>query len=273
MRKISLYISIFVSVLLIGCEEAVNVDTNTAPPRLVVDASITWQKGTDGSNQKIKLTTTTDYDNLTPPVVSGATVFIKNSSDTAFDFIENPGTGEYICTTFVPVIDEAYTLTIIYNGQTFTASENFESTPPIDFVTQETQAGVGGEEDRIDVKSYFTDPAGSRDYYLFRFQSTIRALPEYGVTDDEFFDGNQVFGLYFNEDQKPGDLLEVKLYGISERYYYYMEKLMNIVGGSGPFSVPAGVLRGNVVNTTLPENYALGYFNLSEIDTRVYTIQ
>ncbi len=272
-KKLSIYIAIFVSVLLAGCEEAIDVDTNTAPPRLVVDASITWQKGTSGNFQKIKLTTTTAYDNLTPPTVSGATVFIKNSSDTTFDFVESTGTGEYICSTFVPVIDEAYTLTVIYNGQTFTASETFKATPPIDFVAQETQAGVGGEEDRIDVKTYFTDPAGSRNFYLFRFQSTIRALPEYGVTDDEFFQGNQVFGLYFNEDQKPGDVLEVKLYGISERYYYYMEKLMNIVGGNGPFSVPAGVLRGNVVNTTQPENYALGYFNLSEIDSRLYTIQ
>lgn len=272
MKKTLLYFTLLLSVIFTGCEEAVDIDTDTAPPKLVVDASITWQKGTAGNEQKIKLTTTTNYENTNPPRVSGAVVSIANSVGNTFEFTETPGTGEYICTSFVPEADETYTLTILYNGQTYTATESLKMTPAIDYVTQEVASGVAGEDDRIDVKAYFTDPASTRDYYLFKFQSTTRALPEYGVTDDEFFNGNQIFGLYFNEDQKPGDLVEIKLYGISERYYYYMEKLMNIVGGNGPFGVPAGVLRGNVVNTTNPADYPLGYFNVSEIDTKVYTI-
>lgn len=273
MSKLYIYLMILLSVIFTGCEEAVDIDTDTAPPKLVVDASIAWQKGTAGNEQMIKLTTTANYENTNPPRVSGATVSVKNSANTVFNFTETPNTGEYVCTDFVPEVGETYTLTILYNGQTYTATESLKTTPPIDYVTQEIAAGVGEEEDRIDVKAYFTDSGTTRDYYLFKFQSTTRALPEFGVTDDEFFNGNQIFGLYFNEDQKPGDLVEIKLYGISERYYYYMEKLMNIVGGNGPFGVPAGVLRGNVVNTTNPADYPLGYFNVSEIDTKVYTIQ
>src|SRR5688572_21282195 len=104
MKNFSIYLILLLSVTFAGCEEVVDVDTDTAPPRLVVDASITWQKGTAGNEQKIKLTTTTNYFNTIPPVVSGATVFITNSSATVFDFIETPSTGEYVCSTFVPVI-------------------------------------------------------------------------------------------------------------------------------------------------------------------------
>lgn len=271
MKKIFL-LSVIFSIFLSGCEEVVNIDTDTAAPRLVVDASIVWPKGTAGTDQRIKLTTTTNYYNQTPPTVSGATVMVKNSENFTYDFIETPNTGEYVCSTFVPIIGETYTLTIIYNGQTLTATETLKGVTPIDYVAQEVTPGIGEEEDQIEVKTYFTDPGNSSDFYLFRFQASIMAVPEYGVSDDEFFQGNQIFGLYQNEDLKPGDLLEIKLYGISERYYNYMTKLINTIGGNGPFSTTPGALRGNVVNTTNPNDFVLGYFSLSETDTELYTV-
>lgn len=273
MKKFSIYLTILLSIALAGCEEAVSVDMDTAPPRLVVDASINWEKGTDGSQQMIKLTTTTDYYNTNPPVVSGATVSVRNSSDTTFEFTETPGTGQYVCTSFVPVIDETYTLTIIYNGQTLTATETLKGVVPIDYITQEIAPGIGEEEDVIDIKPYFTDLGNTNDFYMVRVQSSISAIPEYSVTDDEFFQGNQIFWLYNNEHTKPGDLIDVKLYGISQRYFFYWEKLQNIVGNNGPFGTPPGSLRGNIVNTTNPSEFILGYFNLSEVDTKVYVVQ
>lgn len=263
---------IVLSVTFTGCEEVVDVDTDTAAPRLVVDASITWQKGTAGNEQTIKLTTTTNYFNVTPPVVSGATVFITNSSATVFDFIETPNTGQYVCSTFIPQMGETYTLTVIHNGRTITATETMMPAPYIDYITQETIAGIENEEDQIQVKTYFTDSAATADYYLVRYQSSVTAIPEYIAIDDEFFNGNQVFGIYLNEDLKPDGLLGVRIYGISERYFHYMEKLINIAGGGGPFSTPGGVLRGNLINTTNPDDYILGYFNVSEIDSQVYTV-
>ncbi|MFD0778445.1 hypothetical protein ACFQZF_08170 [Flavobacterium myungsuense] len=35
-----------------SCEDVVNVDLNAAPPKLVIDASINWEKGTSGNLQK-----------------------------------------------------------------------------------------------------------------------------------------------------------------------------------------------------------------------------
>lgn len=273
MKKLLLILPILFTLLLISCEDSIHVDTDTAAPRMVVDALLVWPKGTAGNEQKIKLTTTGDYYTTNVPIVSGANVTVKNSVGTIFDFIETPNTGEYLCSTFIPEIDETYTLTILINGQTLIATETLKSVVPIDYMAQETTPGIGEEEDQIEVKTYFTDPATSDDFYMIRSQASISAIPDFDVFDDEFFQGNQVFGLYQNEDLKPGDLLEVTLYGISERYMNYMAKLLNITENSGPFNTPPATLRGNITNSTNPDNYVLGYFNLSETDTKTYTVQ
>ena len=83
MKKIKLYIAILItSISLISCEDVVNVNLNTAAPKLVIDASIQWQKGTAGSLQKIKLTTTTDFYSNTIPVATGAIVTVTNTTGT-----------------------------------------------------------------------------------------------------------------------------------------------------------------------------------------------
>jgi len=267
-----LLLLLLISTVFTSCEEVIDVDLDTAAPRLVVDASIQWLKGTAGNDQKIKLSTSTGYFSDAIPTVSGATVYIKNSADETFDFIENPGSGEYVCNTFVPAIGETYTLTVIANGQTLTATETLKPVPVIDKIEQETKPGFDGE-DVIEVKAYITDFAGTSDYYLTRYKSSLNAVPEFNVTDDEFFDGNQVFGLYRHEDLKAGDRLDITVSGISERYATYMEILISMIGGGGPFSVPPATLRSNLVNQTNFDNYVFGYFSVSETDHRLYIIQ
>jgi hypothetical protein len=84
-----------------------------------------------------------------------------------------------------------------------------------------------------------------------------------------------MFGLYIDEDLKKDDVLELSVQGISEKYNNYMSKLLSISGGTGgsPFATPPATLRGNIVNQTNPDAYPLGYFHLSEIDTKTYTIE
>lgn len=272
MRKITTIFLLTVAFVFTGCETPIGVDLNEGPPQLVVDAAIKWQKGTDGKEQTIKLSTTSSYFSFTVPIVSGADVSVKNSIGTVFPFLETGNTGEYVCNTFVPVIGETYTLTILYNGQTIVATETMTPVPPIDKIEQEISPGIGSEDDRIDIKTYFTDSGNTNDFYLTRVQTSINAIPEYTATDDEFFQGNQIFDLYMNPDLKPGDVLEVQLYGISERYYNYMSILISMADGGGPFATPPATLHGNVLNTTYPQNYVLGYFSLTETDTIGYIV-
>lgn len=257
-----------------SCEEVIDVDLNTAAPRLVIDAALQWQKGTDGAIQKIKLSTTTGYFDQVIPKVSGATVFVTNESGIVFDFFETvPSSGEYICTNFIPVLNATYQLTVLQDDVKYIATETLTPVTPIDKIEQRNDGGFTGED--IEIKFFYTDNGLTDDFYLFRAKLSTYQIPEYGVSRDEFYQGNQIFGLYSNEDIKSGDELVLTLSGISEGYFNYLQVLLSIAGSSGgsPFQSPPATVRGNIINTVDENNYVLGFFSVSEIDHLVYEVQ
>lgn len=261
------------TLFLTSCEDVVNIDLDTAPAKLVIDASLKWEKGTTGNEQTIKLTTTTDFYSNSIPVASGAIVFVRDENANQFDFVETPGTGNYVCTNFIPVINRNYTLTVIYNGQTYTATEKLIAVPTIDSIEQNNNGGFTGNQ--IEVKFFFEDNGITDNFYLTQFNTSFTILPEYDVIDDEFFQGNHMFGLYSNEDLKANDQIQFTLQGISERYYNYMNVLLGIAGtnGGSPFQTPPATVRGNIINQTNFDNFALGYFRVSETDKKNYIVQ
>lgn len=274
MKKIQYIFLVLIALSFSSCEEVVDVDLDTAPPRLVVDASINWTKGTDGSQQTIKLTTTGSYYGDTVPAVNGATVFVTNSTGTVFTFTETPNTGRYVCNNFVPVIGENYTLTIQHDGQTYTATDKLYAAPDINRVVQDDEGGFLNEN--IEVRFFFTDNPAETNFYMVRFDTPVLPYPDYDVLDDEFFQGNEMYDFIDHEDFKAGDVVGMRLYGVSERYFNYMSIIISMVeggAGSGPFQTPPVNARGNITNTTNQANFPLGYFRLGEVTALDYTIQ
>jgi hypothetical protein len=271
MKKAILLIVFFISLFFTSCEEVVDVNLNTAAPKLVIEAAINWRKGTSGAQQTIKLTTTTGYFEDEIPIVSGAVIYIKNSANQQFNFTEVPNSGRYVCNNFKPVIDGTYTLTIISNGNTYTASETLKSITPITNVTQNYAGNLAG----IVVRAFYNDPADVDNYYLYKYEYTNKITSTYYVDEDEFYQGNEFFSVSDDEDLKAGDKLEVTHYGISKQYYNYMNILVSIAGSNigGPFQSPPATVRGNIINTTDKSNYPLGYFSLSEIVSKAYTVK
>lgn len=272
--KILKYTTLAIALLLfVGCEEVIDVDLNTAAPRLVIDASINWQKGTDGSVQKIILSTTTDFYGNVIPKVSGANVSIKNSENLNYIFSETSNTGEYQCTTFKPIIGETYVLTVVYKGQTYTATETMQSVTPIYSIQQKNDGGFSGEDYEIEVS--FEDPM-DKNFYMAKIFPDIYKSPSHQVISDQFTNGNQKSWSFSDEDLKQGTAIAITHYGISEDYYNYMSKLIAVAstsGGGSPFQTPPATVRGNIVNQTDIDNYALGYFSLSEVDHKNYVIK
>lgn len=275
MKKILLYSVLLLTTLLsTSCEEVVDIDLDNSEPKLVIDAIIKWQKGTTGENQTIKLSLTNDfYTNEILPA-NGAIVTVTNSSNVVFNFIEVPSTGDYVCTNFQPVIGEVYRLEILYEGSIYTASSALFATPDIINVTQETVVGISGE-DEIQIKYFYQDNGAEENYYLLGVKNPNKQIPEFGVVSDEFFQGNVMFGFYGSSETEPGITLDLSVQGVSKSYHNYMNKLITIAGsGSGnPFATPPATIRGNITNTTNNNNYPLGYFHLSEIDTVNYLVQ
>ncbi|WP_281323591.1 DUF4249 family protein [Flavobacterium aestivum] len=272
MKKLIILILIVSSFVFTSCEEVIKVDTDTAPPRLAVEAAINWQKGSQGNIQTIKLTSTVNFFDPKIPAVSGAVVYIKNSSNTVFNFIETPNTGIYTCSNFVPVINETYTLTIISNGQTYTATETMRSVAPITKLVQNDNGGFTGKD--IDVKAYYNDPADEENFYLYRYDYKNLKKVDYYADEDTYFNGNEFFSLTQNDSLVVGDKIDITHIGISKSYYNYMNIIIGLARQSGgPFQTTPSTAKGNIINQTKPENYPLGYFSVSEIDAKQYTIQ
>ena len=269
MMKRFLYGALLIATLW-SCEDVIEVDLETAPPRLVVEASINWFKGGAGDVQTILLTTTASFYQEEVPPATGASVTITDEAGNEFIFTEVGATGRYENIAFIPVIDREYTLTILYEGETYTATETLKSVVAIEYVTQDKEGGFTGES--TEIKAYYTDPAGEENHYFFKFRSD--AASDQDVYKDEFFDGNPIFGLYIEDDLDTGDQVTIQSFGVSKAYYNYMFTLLTQFGvGGGGFETQPATVRGNVINQTDPDHYPYGYFRLSEADEFVYVVE
>ena len=263
MKKLTAFLILF-SLFAVSCEDVVSVDTHSSEPRLVVDASILWYKGSSGESQIIKLTTSTEFYSEIVPMASGAVVTVSNSKGTVFTFREGKKyPGIYLCSNFNPEMGETYTLTIKYKDETYIAIETMYPVPDLLYTTQET-GGLTGNSPIV--KAFFMDPGDQENFYMHSF-SREEKLPQSAVFNDEFVNGNETFTVRFFDELPKYASVNIELMGISERYYNYMSKIYGTVSetNAGPFETAPAEIRGNVVNQANAENFAFGYFRLSEV--------
>ncbi len=272
---------LFLTMSLTSCDDVIDVDVQKGPSRLVIEASIDWEKGTSGSDQTIKLSKSTPYfDQNTNAAVTNASVrVVKDDDDTEFIFTHQ-NDGAYTNTGFVPVIGQSYTLEVIHEGETYTANETLTAVTDI---TEVNQSKEKEDEDLLEINIFFPDPETEENYYLLKIQRQGDLLPTLIDFDDEFTDGNLIPFWYeidendeesaIREPFKSGDIVDISLFGISEAYSKYMQILIEQSEGAGLFSSTPVPLKGNCINTTTPGNYPFGYFRLTQVVKTSYTFQ
>ena len=281
MRNYIKITALYLMGLLASCTDVVDVEVQQGPTRLVIQASLDWEKGTTGNEQLVKLSTSTEFfDTTNNTAVTGASVSITNDTSGAEFIFTDQNNGEYTTTEFVPVLNQSYTLNVVHDGETYTAQETLMSVTDITDLYQDREDGFDDEELELHVE--FTDPANEENYYFFKFQREGDLLPEFEVGDDEFVNGNEIDWWYeLEEDEdtdkidvlKPGDVVAIEMYGISEAYYDYMDILIDQIGGVDIFSATPVAVKGNCINLTNPDNYAHGYFRLTEVNRTSYTFE
>jgi hypothetical protein len=256
----------------LSCTDVIEVDVPTAPAKLVVEASIAWELGTVGNEQTINLSLSTPYfDTDQENAVTGASVKVINDTDGEVFVFEDQNNGAYTTNSFMPILNQSYTLEIIYNNDTYTATETLTPVTPIQFVSQSISQGF--DKDALEVNVFFTDPAEAENYYLMKFSSDAMLLPELYDISDEYTNGNQMTIFYENEDFEVGDTVVVDLYGISKQYYNYIRLLIQQNTEGGPFSTIPAQLKGNCINITTPGTDAFGYFRLTQVSQESYTFE
>ncbi|OMQ13039.1 DUF4249 domain-containing protein [[Flexibacter] sp. ATCC 35103] len=268
-KAFTLFSLLFV-LLFLSCDKLVELDLEAGDPKIVIDAEIIWEKGTDGSEQTIKITRMAPYYSAEVPKVSGAQVRVENSNGNIFKFNES-APGLYVCTNFVPVLNMEYKLFVDVDGQSLTATEKLTSVTPIEKIDQEFMADITGP-DLLVVTFYYKDPADQANYYLTDYKADFMPYPEYTVTSDEFINGNEINEKFTDTDLKPGKILDITHRGISKNFYNYMNLILE-AANSNPFGAVPGNIRGNIINTTDTNNFALGYFRLCEANHIVYTVK
>jgi len=151
---------------------------------------------------------------------------------------------------------------------------------PIESLQEGNATLFTGDETEILIS--FLDTPNQTDFYLFDF-----SFDEYLVSEDTFYPGQRFQFSYFYEDGlNSGQEIEIGILGIDVNFYNYMTQLIVQAGGDqGPFQTPAATVRGNIINVTDidnidnfdnvedTENFALGYFSVSQEYTESITIQ
>jgi hypothetical protein len=128
----------------------------------------------------------------------------------------------------------------------------------------------------------FIDPVDEENFYLFKVKEEADLLAELLDLKDEFVNGNLI-NLFNERDEdedinqfpyKAGDIVSIELYGISKNYYEYISLLIDQSQNQGnPFGTTPVPLKGNCINTSNSENYAFGYFRVTEVVKATYTFE
>ena len=281
MQKYIKSILLLFSFVLVSCEDVIDVNVSEGKTRLVIEASLDWEKGTTGNEQVIKLSKSSPYfQNNSNNAVTGALVKVTNNNTSTEYIFNDENDGTYTITNFTPVINNTYTLEIAYNGETYTGSETLMGVPTINTINQSVEGGF--DDELLELNIYYSDPADEENYYLIKYREEGDLFPVLYDLSDEFINGSEIHDFWEKEDneddnEKPfvaGDKVSIGLYGISKRYYNYIRLLIEQYdNGGNPFSSTPAQIKGNCINTTNVENYPLGYFRVTEVVNATYTFQ
>ncbi|WP_031530311.1 DUF4249 domain-containing protein [Dyadobacter crusticola] len=277
MKNLNIYTRLGALLLLMGflnsCTDVIDVKVPNGGARLVVDASIKWQKGTPGKTQTINLRESTAFFDKNPDVpVTGASVTVTKENDGSIFVFADQHNGSYTATDFVPELNASYTLKILYKGNSYAATETLIASPVINRVEQKIEGSDGDTE--ILIQAFFDDPRGVKNYYLGEFTPSNLPLPSLAVINDKFTDGNENYIEGDNESFVAGATVAINVYGVSKRYYDYLNILIQQSGSDegGPFPTIPVPLKGNCTNVNDSNEEVLGYFRLGEFDTASYSI-
>jgi len=263
-------IALFLIMGTTSCEDVIDVDLEQGDARLVIDAEILWRSGTLGEYQTIYISRLTDYYNTEITRVSDAKVTIENEAGAVFYFNETEVPGTYICTNFQPTIEEEFTLHVIVEGEEYRATETLIASPEITRIEQYEDGGFLGEDK--EVRFYYNDPEDETNFYLADFKSDVLNFPEYDLSSDDFFNGNEMYQNFSHEDLETGSEIDITFRAISKQFHDYMELILESAIAN-PFGTPPANVRGNLINQTNPDHFAFGYFRLSQGVRFQYTIQ
>lgn len=252
---------------LAGCQKVINVDLNEAAPRIVIEGLITDRHGP----YTVSISKSGSYFNQ--PVletVSGAIVIVSDDFDNIDTLIE-AAPGIYRTTKLRGIPGRTYTLKVISEEQVYEGSTtmgnhvNIDSLNLVKSLAQHFEfGGDAGNESRVELHCYFTDPPDKNYYRIRVFKNDSINTQNYRLYDDHYTNG-------LNADLRvsraeAGNVYKIELWSLDKLTYGYYRTLADLLY-TNPFfgSTPANP------DSNL-SNGALGYFGAVAIGSKTVTV-
>ena len=270
MRKFLCFI--IVLFLFVNCEDPIDILLNDADEKLVVEAYINWIKELKQTEQVVKLSLSSPYFNVQAKPANGALVTIEDDEGQVYRFVEEQNSGRYLAQDTIPYsLGQSFTLKIQYKGEHYHATESLKSVSSIERIEQDRINFFGSESVELEVHCF--DPEEERNFSYFEFISEPLSVPEYSIYRDDFSNGGEYYGFLLSPDLESGDQIRIRQYGLSNIGYnfWYLLLLQNTQQG-GPFQTTPVNLVGNIVHESNSDLNPFGFFRISEVSEKIYTI-
>lgn len=241
---------LFICILFVAaCEDIIDVDLNSAEPRVVIEGIVA-----EDSFAVVKITMTKDFGSTNEYIpVRDAVVKISDDMGNSETLEVNSG-GYYVSSEITGVAGRTYNLLVAHEGKEYTSVSKMPPLVLIDSLTLFDFPFLDYPTPMV----HFTDPKGAdNDYYRFIvYVNGERPMNEYSLISAKYMDGFSVHQRlsvphnHNDEDDpvKQGDILTVEMQCIDEDCYTFWDTLLMI---ENSLTNPTNNISGG----------ALGYFS------------
>lgn len=252
-----------------SCQKVVTLDLKASAPRLSIEGNL----ADDGQPCTVLLARSVNYtETNTFPAVSGAVVTLSDDAGGLETLAETSTPGQYRGRTLLGQSGRRYTLRVAADGQAYVAASTLPS-PVVPLTGLRAQKAPIGSS--IQALPDYLDPAGMRNYYLFRQYRNGRLNKNIYLQNDEFTDGKaNVRGLGgggggSNTDADKlvaGDSLRVEMQNVDVAVYEYFRTLNLALQGGGMATASPANPKSNFTGDVL------GYFSAHSVRRRTILV-
>ncbi|MBK0402791.1 DUF4249 domain-containing protein [Adhaeribacter sp. BT258] len=270
MKNLTYLFSAFLILLLSGCETVVDLELEQSEPRLSVEAIVTDQQDLN----YVKLAMSGPYGKNTETLpVRDAQVNLTDNTGEKITFTHQENGLYKPASTFKGIANRLYTLTIIANGQTYTASSLLPEVPQVDTVGYryvETKTDPFSRKDGYYLSLAFQDAPEVNNYYKIDLIRNGKLLQKDAsdilVTDDRLFNGAHVMD-EVNTTFSQGDEVTLNLLSLTKEACEYYRAISALQGQGGLFGRNPANLPTNI------SNGAVGFFSASAVSGKTVQIK
>ncbi|MBH8571065.1 DUF4249 domain-containing protein [Microvirga sp. STS02] len=253
-----------------SCQKVITLDLKESAPRLSIEGNL----ADDGQPCTVLLGRSVSYtETNTFPAVSGAKVTLSDDAGGLEALAETSTPGQYRGRTVLGQPGRRYTLRVEVEGQAYVAASTLPS-PVVPLAGLRAQKAPIGTS--IQALPDYLDPAGTRNYYLFRQYRNGRLNPNIYLQNDEFTDGKaNVRGLGTGgggsrgtdaDKLVAGDSLRVEMQNVDADVYEYFRTLNLTLQGGGMATASPANPKSNFSGDVL------GYFSAHSVRRRTILV-